>query len=65
MRLSALMVLFVVPLTLGCAAGGSGDPPPIPIPTLEPSPQPFRTRTTFDDNVRRIDVRYHDGKSLL
>ena len=57
------MALFLASLTLGCTAGGSGDPPPIPIPTLEPSPQPFRTRTAFVDNALRIDVRYHDGRT--
>ncbi|MDE0239366.1 MAG: hypothetical protein OXQ84_04085 [bacterium] len=65
MRLSAaLMALFLVSLTLGCAAGGSGPAlSPIRIPTLEPAPQPFRARTAFVDNVLSVDVSYHNGRT--
>jgi len=56
------MALFLLSMTLGCSVGGRPDPPPppIPIPTLTPEPQPFRTLTTFVDNVLSVDVRYHD-----
>ncbi len=59
------LAVLVFSLTAGCAGGGSIDPPspPISIPTLTPEPQPFRTRTTFVDNVLSVDVRYHDGRT--
>ena len=28
-----------------------------------PTPQPFRTQTTFVDNVLSVDVRYHEGRT--
>ena len=62
MKLLTLIVLFILSLTAGCTGGGS-PPPPIPTPTLEPAPQPFRTRTTFIDNVLSVDVRYHGGRT--
>ena len=66
MKLFKLIALFLVLLTTGCIGGGSGgisEPPPIPTPTLEPTPQPFRTQTTFVDNVLSVDVRYHGGRT--
>ena len=61
MRFLALMVVLPLSLTAGC--GGRFESPPIPVPTLEPTPQPFRTRTTFVDDVLSVDVRYHDGRT--
>ena len=66
MRLYTLMALLLLSLTTGCVGGGSGGgsiPPPVPAPTLTPAPQPFRTGTTFVDNVLSVDVRYHDGRT--
>ncbi len=69
-KFSTLIVLFLLSLTTGCSLGGSGGgsgevtaPPPIPAPTLMPVPQPFRTPTSFVDNVLSVDVRYHDGRT--
>ena len=62
MRLLKFKILILFTLMAGCF-GSSSAPPPIPIPTLEPTPQPFRTRTTFVDNVLSVDVRYHDGRT--
>ena len=59
MELWILIALLLVSLSAGCSS--SSSPPPLPAPTLAPIPQPFRTRTTFVDNVLRIDVRYHDS----
>ena len=61
MRFSTLMTLLWLALAAGC--GGGSALPPIPVPTLEPTPQPFRTQTTFVDNVLSVDVRYHDGRT--
>ena len=66
-KLFALIALIAISLTTGCLStgggGGSSDLPPIPTPTLTPVPQPFRTQTTFVDNVLSVDVRYHDGRT--
>ena len=62
MRLLKFKIFILLTLMAGCF-GSSSAPPPIPIPTLEPTPQPFRTRTTFVDNVLSVDVRYHDGRT--
>ena len=58
-----LIALFSVLLTAGCIGGGGSALPPVPTPTLAPAPQPFRTKTTFVDNVLGVDVRYHDGRT--
>ena len=63
MRYIPLIALLFVSLTAGCYGGGGAPPPPIPTPTLDPTPQPFRTQTTFVDNVLSVDVRYHDGRT--
>ncbi|MDE0330610.1 MAG: hypothetical protein OXL41_01965 [Nitrospinae bacterium] len=63
MKLLKLIGLFLVLLTAGCFGGGGSPPPPISTPTLTPAPQPFRTQTTFVDNVLSVDVRYHDGRT--
>ena len=66
MKLFTPIFLILLSLTAGCFGGGSGGgspPPPIPTPTLTPVPQPFRTGTTFVDNVFSVDVRYHDGRT--
>ncbi len=62
MNLRTLITLLLVSLTAGCFGGGS-SPPLISTPTLTPTPQPFRTPTTFVDNVLSVDVRYHDGRT--
>ena len=63
MKLLTLVFLFILSLTAGCTGGGGSPPPPIPTPTLTPVPQPFRTQTTFVDNVLSVDVRYHGGRT--
>ncbi|MCY4098841.1 MAG: hypothetical protein OXF40_11375 [Rhodospirillales bacterium] len=63
MRLLILTVLPLTPLATGCSGGrpeSDPTPNPVSIPTLPP--QPFRTQTTFVDNVLSINVRYHDGR---
>ncbi|MDE0333287.1 MAG: hypothetical protein OXL41_15640 [Nitrospinae bacterium] len=63
MKFLRLISLFFVLLTAGCVGGGGSAPPPIPTPTLTPIPQPFRSQTSFVDNVLSVDVRYHDGRT--
>ena len=64
MRFSILTSLVLLSLTAGCSRDRLEPPPvPVPIPTLEPTPQPFRTQTTFVDNVISIDVRDSDGRT--
>ena len=66
MRFLTLIALLSVALAAGCVRDRSdlpATPIAIPIPTLEPTPQPFRTQTTFVDNVLSIDVRYPDGRT--
>ena len=62
MKFSILTTLVLLSLTAGCSRDRL-EPPPVPVPTLEPTPQPFRTQTTFVDNVLSVDVRYHDGRT--
>ena len=62
MRISILTAALLSLLTAGCSSDRP-DPPPIPIPTLEPTPQPFRTKTTFVDNLLTVDVPYRDGRT--
>ncbi len=63
MRLFTPIALLLLLLTAGCLGGGGSALPPVPIPTLTPTPQPFRTKTSFVDNVLSVDVRYHDGRT--
>ena len=64
MRLLVLTALLMPLLTAGCTRSRS-DPPPTPIPTpaLKPTPQPFRTQTSFVDEVLTVDVRFDDGRT--
>ena len=62
-KIFVLLPLVAISLTAGCVGGGGTPPPPVPTPTLMPVPQPFRTGTSFVDNVLSVDVRYHDGRT--
>ena len=66
MRFPTLTALLLVSVTAGCKAGRP-EPPPDPIlippPELAAVAQPFRTRTSFVDNVLSIDVRYPEGRT--
>ena len=64
MKFLTLFALLLLSATAGCSGSRPEPPPaPIPTPTLTPVPQPFRTQTTFVDNVISVDVRYHDGRT--
>ena len=64
MKRSTPAVLVLLTAAVGCTNVPPDPPPiPIPIPTLEPTPQPFRTQTTFVDDVLTVDVRFDDGRT--